>query len=122
MLEKFLIAVAAVIVGAILVKFWRPILTYTLALFIIVIFGAIAIPLYILSLPLRLYWVFASDETLEEQLTRTYDKMFHEAYTTKELDRCQKHIKSILIILKKRKEKKLDKQVENMLEEAKWVL
>ena len=122
MLEIFLTVVAAVIVGAIIVKFWRPILTCTLALVILVIYLVIFIPMLILSFPLRLYWVCASDETLEEHITRTYDKMLHEAYSKEEMSRCQKRIKSILIILKKREEKKRDKQVKNMLEESKWVL
>ena len=122
MLEIFITVVAAVIVGAILVKFWRPILAYTLALVVLIISLVICIPFYIFRPLIRLYMVCVSDETLEEHMTRTYDKMFHEASSKAEITQCQKSIKNILVILKKRKEKKDEKQVENMLEEFKWVL
>lgn len=122
MLEIFITVVAAVVVGGILLKFWRPILACTLTLGVLVISLVISIPLFILSLPVRIFMACVSDEKLEETMVRTYDEMLHEASSPEDLAKGRKTIKRIQVTLKQRKEKKNDKHVENMLEEAKWVL
>ena len=122
MFETFITVVAAVIVGAILVKFWRPILACTLYVLVFVITLVIAIPMYIIKIPAMLFLGTVSDEKLEESIVRRYDKMFHEASSKEELSKCRKDIKNFQAILKQRNEKKKDKQTESLLEEAKWVL
>ena len=122
MLEIFITVVAAVVVGAILVKFWRPILVFTLTSVVIVFALVISIPVYIIKLPAMLFLATVSDEKLEESIVRKYDQMFYEASSKEELSKCRKDIKTFLDILKHRHEKKKDKQTENLLEEAKWVL
>lgn len=122
MLEIFITVVAAVVVGGILVKFWRPILGYTLGITMFVLAFVILIPMFILSLPVRLYMVCISEEKLEEKMVRSYDKMLHEASNQEELAKCRRTIKWVQSILQQRKEKRDNKHVENLLEEAKWVL
>ena len=122
MLEIFITVVAAIVVGAILVKFWRPILGYTLTFIMFVLAIIILIPMFILSLPVRLYTVCVSEEKLEEKVVRSYDWMLHEASTQEELEKGRRTIKWAQSILRQRKEKRQEKFVKKLLEEAKWVL
>ena len=122
MLEIFITVVAAVVVGGILLKFWRPILAFMLTSVLLVVSLVIYIPLYIISLPAKLFVACVSDEKMEETIVRTYDDMLYEASSKEELAKGRKTIKRLQTILHQRKEKRNDKWVENMLEEAKWVL
>lgn len=122
MLEIFITVVAAVVAGGIILKYWRPILAFTLTSAMIVVSLVIYIPLYIISLPAKLFIACVSDEKIEETIVHTYDEMFHEASSKDELAKGRKTIKRLQTILHQRKEKRNDKRVENMLEEAKWVL
>ena len=118
MLEIFITVVAATVVGAILVKFWRPILGYMLTIIMFVLAIVILIPMFILSLPVRLYTACLSEEKLEEKVVRSYDRMLHEVSTQKELAKCRRTIKWAQSILRQREEKRLNQYVENLLEEA----
>ena len=122
MLEIFITVVAAVVAGGIILKFWRQILVFILSLVIIAISLVICIPLYICRFIANLFLGCFSNETLEEKITQTYDVMLHVASKPQELAKGQQTIRRLLTILKKREEKKNDKYVEDMLEEAKWVL
>lgn len=106
MLEIFITVVAAVAVGAILVKYWRPILACLILIITIVISLVISIPVYIIKLPANLILACTSDEYLEETIVRTYDEMFYEASNHKELAKCRRAIKRMQSILRQREEKK----------------
>lgn len=122
MLEIFITVVVAVVAGGIILKFWRQILVFILSLVIIAISLVICMPLYICRLIENLFLGCFSNETLEEKITQAYDVMLHVASKPEELAKGQQTIRRLLTILKKREEKKNDKHVEDMLEEAKWVL
>jgi len=122
MFEIFITVVAAIVVGAIVVKFWRPILKGILIFLVIVFSLIILIPMYILSIPVRIYTSCVSDEKLQENIVCSYDHMFYEASGQEELTKDWKKIKWAGAVLKQREEKKFNKWVKNLLEEAKWVL
>ena len=122
MLEIFITVVAAVVVGGIILKFWRQIMDCLIAVITIVIALVIAIPMYIIILFAKLIQAHMSEESLEETILRTYDEMFNVASTQKEIEKGMRTIKWAQNILWQREEKKQDKVVENLLEEAKWIL
>lgn len=122
MLEIFITVVAAVVAGGIILKFWRQILDCMIAVITIVSALVIAIPMYIIVLFAKLIQAHMSEESLEETILRTYDEMLNVASTQKEIEKGMRTIKCAKNILRQREEKKKDKFVEDLLEEAKWVL
>ena len=122
MFKIFIAVLAAIIIGAILIKFRRPILKGILIFLVIVFSLIILIPMCILSIPVRIYASCVSDEKLQEKMVRTYDHMFYEASDQQELVKDCKKIKWLEAVFKQRKEKRERKQREELLEEVKWVL
>ena len=122
MLEIFITVVAAVVVGGIILEFWRPILVFTITSVVVIISLIIHIPMFIIVLLEDLSMSRTSNEELEEMIVQCYDKMLHEASSKEELSKKRNTIAVLQTILERRKNKRDDKQVEKMLEEVKWVL
>ena len=122
MLEIFITVVAAVVVGGIILEFWRPILVFTITSVVVIISLIIHIPMFIIVLLEDLSIARTSDEELEEMIVQCYDKMLHEASSKEELSKKRNTIAGLQTILQRRKKKRDDKQVAKMLEEVKWVL
>lgn len=135
MLEIFIIVLAAftlgVVLGGVILKYWEQISYSIFMAFCFFIISPIMyfidvlryILLYILVLPLFcLLLMCITDEKIEELIVRYYDKMLHETSSPKKLAKNRRVIRAWEKILQQRKETEYDKQVENILEEAKWVL
>lgn len=118
MLELFLTIVAAILVGAMLSKFWREILTGIVVVFSIFF----SVVLYILTIPLRIIAAVVSRFTSEEQLIKQYDKIFFEADSMYEVAIINRKVKNIQLILKQKAEREKNKELMKQLDEAKWVL
>ncbi len=115
MFKIFIAALLGVIVGWILLKFWREIFAVIISICII----AFSIVLSIVTFPVRIIMSFGSDE---KKLVREYDKIFFEARNKKQIKACNKRIKRIETILKRHKDKKQEKDMIEMLNKAKWTI
>lgn len=78
--------------------------------------------MFIIRLQAKLYVACTSDEVLEETIVHCYDEMLYEAASKEELSKKRNTIAGAQAILKRRENRRHDKQVEKMLEEVKWVL
>ena len=115
MFKIFIAVLLGVIVGGVLLKFWREIFAVVISICII----AFSIVLSIITLPIRIIMSFGSDD---KKLVREYDRIFFEAKDKKQIKACNKRIKRIETILKRRKDKEMEKSFIKMLNKAKWAI
>lgn len=118
MLQIFVTVVLAVIAGGILLKFWKEIL----GVIVLIISVSLYVVLSILELPIKIIMAFFPNMQSEKRIIRAYDKIFFEARNMKEVVRISRKIQKIHTFLKKQEEKKQNKKVIRVLNDAKWVL
>lgn len=114
MLEIFIAVVAGIIVGAIILKYWREAL--------VVLVAIITIILSILLLPVSIARAFCSEDGLTNKLLTKYDKLFYYSDNMNWIKKARMDILKMERACMERKKQKDEKEVLKFLEAVKWVI
>lgn len=117
----FLVVVLAVLVAAIIIKFWREILDLIEVVVIIVLSVVLAIILLPIGIVLNCCGYY-SEERLQRKIVEKYDAMFFSTRSKKDLRKKMKAVRKLERTLQEIKEKKENRKIEKMLDECKWTL
>lgn len=115
MIELFAGVVIGLVLGSVFFKYRRELLVGIICGLSIVF----VILLYIVTMPIRL---FGGRGTLDNKIIREYDRAFHEADNMDEVRKINYRIKKFKSILDEKEKKKKDKETQEALKEAMWVI
>lgn len=118
MLKIFITVVIAVFVGGILLKYWKGIFNIVASVILTFLLGI----LLVLDIPFRIIRVFMPSCNCERKLIREYDRVFCELNGMKAVSRANRNIKNIESTLTKQIEKRKNRELMKLLNEAKWVI
>ena len=107
--------IVGLVIGLVIAKYRKEILAGVVCAISVIIL----IPVYIISYPLRLWGMCGKSQT---QIIREYDRAFFEADNMKKVCKINRKIKRIKMALDEREKKKKDKETQEALEEAMWVV
>lgn len=117
----FLVVVLAVLVAAIIIKFWREIFNSTVVVVAIVLGIVLTIILLPIDIALNCCGYY-SEERLQRKIIEQYDAMFFSTRSKKDLKKRMNKVRKLERTLQEVKGKKKDREIEKMLDECKWTL
>lgn len=124
LLQFFLIVVLAVVVGGMVLKFWRYIVG-TIVMLIAIIISVIGVILAILLSPIDIILKFCGyydEERLQVKIVKQYDSIFYSNTSKRMLGKRLKRLSILQKRLHQVQEKKKDKEIKKILKKCKWIL